>query len=451
MEIKLYNTLSRSKETFKPLKKGAVSMYHCGPTVYDTPHIGNYRTFILNDLIRRTFEYNGYKVDQAMNITDVDDKTIRRSREGNLPLKELTEKYEKLFLEETEKLNILRPQHLVRATEYILSMIELINSLIDKGIAYKASDGVYVSIDKVKNYGELVGLDLSHGSHERIANDEYDKENARDFAVWKFKTADDGGASWETPFGTGRPGWHIECSAMAMNILGPTIDIHTGGMDLIFPHHTNEIAQSESATGQTFVHYWLHGAFMNVSEEKMAKSKNNFYKLSDLLDESISPLGYRYWLLTAHYRSPVNFTFEAVRAAQTALIRLLQLMGSYPEGGAVDAIYRKRFNEFINDDLNIPQAVALAWELIKDPAVSEADKRATLINYDRVFGLKLESAPRAAAEESEIPDEVKALAEAREEARQAKDWKKADALRKEIEARGFTVADDAKGFKLKAS
>ncbi len=424
-------------------------MYHCGPTVYDTPHIGNYRTFILNDLIRRTFEYNGYKVDQAMNITDVDDKTIRRSREEKVPLKELTGKYEKLFLEETEKLNILRPTHLIRATEYIPPMIELVSTLIDRGVAYKASDGVYVSIDKVKNYGSLAGLDLSHGSHERIANDEYDKENARDFAVWKFKTADDGDVAWDAPFGAGRPGWHIECSAMAMKILGTTIDIHTGGMDLIFPHHTNEIAQSESATGQTFVHYWLHGAFMNVSEEKMAKSKNNFLKLSDLLDESISPLGYRYWLLTAHYRSPVNFSFEAVRAAQTALIRLLQLIGSYPEGGSVSVDYQKRFNESINDDLNIPQAVALAWELIKDSNVNDADKRATLIDFDRVFGLKFESAPRV--EEEEIPEEVKVLAEAREEARQAKDWKKADALRKEIEARGFAVKDETGGFKLRSA
>ncbi len=449
MEIQLYNTLTRNKETFKPLKQGEVSIYNCGPTVYDTPHIGNYRTFIMNDLIRRVFEYNDYKVDQVMNITDVDDKTIRRSREEKIPLKELTLKYEKLFIEESEKLNLKRPDHLIRATEYIPAMIELVGTLLANGIAYKASDGVYVNIEKVKDYGTLAKLDLSHDSHERIANDEYDKENARDFAVWKFKTPDDGDVSWDTPFGAGRPGWHIECSAMAMNVLGPTIDIHTGGIDLIFPHHTNEIAQSESATGQPFVHYWLHGAFMTVSDEKMAKSKKNFLKLGDLLDETISPLAYRYWLLTAHYRSPVNFTFEAVRAAQTALIRLLQLVGTYPEGGKIDSSYKNRFQEFINDDLDVPQAIALAWELVKDSNVSEPDKRATLIDFDKVFGLKLDSAPRI--EEEKIPEEIVALAEAREEARQTKDWKKADALRHEIESRGFTIKDETTGFKLRSS
>jgi len=448
MDIKLYNTLSRQKETFKPLKEGAISMYNCGPTVYDTPHVGNYRTFVMNDLIRRVFEYNGYEVNQAMNITDVDDKTIRRSREEKISRAELAQKYEKLFLEGLEAMNILRPQHLVHATDHIPAMIDLISILINKEIAYIADDGVYVSIDRVKKYGELAHLDLSHASHERITNDEYDKENPRDFAVWKFKSDEDGDSSWAAPFGEGRPGWHIECSAMAMKILGATIDIHTGGQDLIFPHHTNEIAQSESATGKTFAHYWMHGGFMQMGDEKMAKSKGHRVGLEYLSEQSISPLGYRYWLLTAHYRSPINFTNEAVKSAQNALIRLIGYVSSYPEGGAPVQAYKERFLEAINDDLNLPKAVALAWELIKDSKQSDPDKRATLLDFDKVFGLKLADAPKFEAEV--IPPEILALVEAREEARKAKDWKKSDALREEIEARGFEMQDTPEGIKVQS-
>ena len=448
MEIQLYNTLSRSKEAFKPQKKGHVSMYNCGPTVYDTPHVGNYRTYVLNDIIRRMFEYNGYVVDQVMNITDVDDKTIRRSREEKISLSELTRKYESLFLEELDLLNILRPQHVLRATEYIFAMIEMIESLIQNGSAYVAKDGVYLSIEKVKDYGALARLDLSKASKERITNDEYDKEDPRDFALWKFKAPEDGDNSWPAPFGEGRPGWHIECSAMSTKLLGPTMDIHTGGADLIFPHHTNEIAQSESATGKHFVDYWMHGGMMNVSDEKMSKSKHNFLKIKELLEASVSPLAYRYWLLTSHYRSPVNFTLEAVRASQSALIRLMAMVADYPEGGNVIPEYRDRFTASINDDLDMPGAIALVWTLTKDPKHTDEDKRATLLDFDKVFGLKLDSVPRVEDEEA-IPDEIKALSDAREESRKGKDWKKADALRHEIESRGFKIIDGASGVRLK--
>ncbi|MFA6079753.1 MAG: cysteine--tRNA ligase, partial [Candidatus Omnitrophota bacterium] len=375
-----------------------------------------------------------------------------------IQLKELTDKYEKIFLEGLLSLNIRLPNHLVHATEYIPEMIGLINELIKKGIAYAAKDGVYVRIEKVKNYGELAHLDLTGTSNsktdqktklvnrERVVNDEYDKTDPRDFALWKFKTEEDGDIFWETPFGTGRPGWHIECSAMSMKLLGPTIDIHTGAIDLIFPHHTNEIAQSESVTGKRFVNYWMHGAFMNINEEKMAKSKNNFFKLDDLAAETISPLAFRYWLLTSHYRSPVNFSYTAVRGAQNALIRLMSLIGSYPEGGSVVAEYKKRFNAFVNDDLDTPQAVALAWELTKDGKISDADKRATLIDFDKVFGLKFDSVKLKAFEA--IPPEIQALADAREEARRKKDWKQADALRAEIESRGFAIDDTPEGIKI---
>jgi len=305
--IKLYNTLTREKDVFRPLMADCVTMYHCGPTVYNSPHIGNYRTFIMNDILRRVFEHNGYKVVQVMNITDVDDKTIRRSKEEGLTLEALTRTYETEFLTDLEKLHIKRPHHLLRATESVHLMINLISTLLDKGVAYKANDGIYIHIDNVKDYGKLASLKLSAESRERIANDEYDKDNPRDFAVWKFASAEE--ISWPAPFGQGRPGWHIECSAMAMDVLGPTIDIHTGGSDLIFPHHTNEIAQSESATGKQFVRYWVHGGFMTMQDEKMAKSKGNVIYLRDLETESISPLAYRYWLLTSHYRSSINFTY----------------------------------------------------------------------------------------------------------------------------------------------
>ncbi|MFA6432375.1 MAG: cysteine--tRNA ligase [Candidatus Paceibacterota bacterium] len=443
MVIKLFNTLSREKETFKPLKSGQVGMYHCGPTVYDTPHLGNYRTFVMGDLIRRVFEYNNYKVTQVMNLTDVDDKTIRRSREESIPLQTLTRKYEDLFLEGLKSLDILLPHHVIRATEHIEGMIKLVQTLIDKGVAYKAADGVYVSINKVKDYGALAHLKLSAETKERIVNDEYDKENPRDFSVWKFRSEDDGDVSWEAPFGAGRPGWHIECSAMSMEILGPTIDIHTGGADLMFPHHTNEIAQSESATGKRFVNYWMHGAFMDIVAEKMAKSKGNIIKLEDLVEHGITPLAYRYWLLTAHYRSPVNFTYEAVKAAQNGLNRLIGALGSYPDGGKAIPAYQERFLGLINDDLDMPQAVALVWELVKDGGCSDADKKATILDFDRVFGLRLGSAIKFEARD--IPDDVKNLRDAREEARKNKDWKKADELRAQLELKGFDVKDTQHG------
>jgi cysteinyl-tRNA synthetase len=450
MDIQLYNTLTHSKDVFVPLKKGVVSMYHCGPTVYDTPHLGNYRTFVMNDLIRRVFEYNGYSVEQAMNITDVDDKTIRRAREEKVLLNVITEKYEKLFLDGLDALHIKRPQHLIRATDYISAMIELISTLLDKGYAYKAVDGVYMSIDKIHTYGELVGLtkQKNDGEHARIKNDEYDKENPRDFAVWKFAVPEDGAAKWSAPFGEGRPGWHIECSAMSMKVLGTTIDIHTGGNDLMFPHHTNEIAQSECATGTQFVRYWIHGAFMNVSNEKMAKSKGNFLKLEDLAASTISPLAYRYWLLTAHYRSPVNFTREAVQGAQNALIRLMTTVSNLPEGGTVSASYIERFKGFINDDVDTAQAIALVWDILKDTGLSGADKRATILDMDKVFGFGLDTLKPV--EDEEIPPEIMALAEAREEARKDKDWVKADALRNEIEERGFVVSDTKDGIKVQS-
>jgi cysteinyl-tRNA synthetase len=449
MDIKIYNTRSRSIETFSPIKKGELSMYSCGPTVYNTPHIGNYRTFVLSDLIRRVFEYNGYAVTQVMNITDVDDKTIRASREEHITRNELAQKYEKLFLEGLASLNVEKPTQMLRATEHIQEMIALIGQLLEKGAAYKAEDGIYMSIAKVHEYGALAHIHISDHVQERVANDEYDKENPRDFALWKFKTVDDGDSFWPAPFGEGRPGWHIECSAMSMKALGPTFDIHSGAIDLVFPHHVNEIAQSETATGKQFVHYWMHGAFVNMTDEKMSKSKGNVIKLETLADQSISPLSYRYWLLTAHYRSPIDFSFDAVSAAQTALIRLLAHVAEYPEGGTVIPEYRDKFQAAINNDLDMPKAVATTWDLVKDSGHTPENKRVTLLDFDRVLGLNLSAVPKAAPiaklAANEIPPEIQVLVDARNAAREKKDWKKADALRAEIESRGYTIKDTTAG------
>lgn len=452
MPIFIHNTLSGEKEEFKPLKKGKVGMYNCGPTVYDNAHIGNLRTNTMYDIVRRVFEYNKYEVTEVMNLTDVDDKTIRRSKEKGQTLEQLTDHYTTLFLADIHSMNILTPHQLLSARDSVNDMIEIVSTLLKNGTAYESKDGIYFSISKSKDYGKLAKLKLTDEVRERIANDEYDKDNPRDFALWKFWSEEDGDVVWEAPFGKGRPGWHIECSAMSTKALGPTIDIHAGGTDLIFPHHTNEIAQSEAATGQHFVNYWIHGGFMNVNDVKMVKSKNNFLKLADLEENGISPLAYRYWLLTSHYRAQVNFTLEAVKSAQTAFIRLVEAFVRLGEvthehihahGELRD--YRAEFLEKINDDFNMPEAVALTWEMIKDHSIEAKEKVAILLEFDKVLGLGLQGVMNM---KEEIPAEIVALAEARELARQAKEWDKSDAMRKEIEERGYEIKDVEGSFKL---
>jgi cysteinyl-tRNA synthetase len=461
MSIHIHNTLTGEKQEFVPIDKDKVSIYSCGPTVYDTAHIGNFRTFITNDLIRRVFEYNGFFVKHAMNITDIDDKTIRRSHDEGKTLEQLTRHYETLFLSDIHSLNILTPHRVLRATDHIKEMIEMISILLEKDIAYISKDGVYFSIGKFPEYGNLAKLKIELNDtsvlHERIANDEYEKENPRDFALWKFHTEDDGDVKYDAPFGAGRPGWHIECSAMSTWALGPSIDIHTGGTDLIFPHHTNEIAQSEACTDKPFVKYWAHTAFMNVDDTKMSKSKGNFFKLADIEEAGISPLAFRYWLLTAHYRSQINFTVEAVKAAQTAFIRFVETFIRLGEvehehihASANPRDYKVEFLAKINDDFNLPEALALSWELIKDHSVEAHEKVELLLDFDKVFGFGLQAVMDMKKEEKDsIPLEVTALVEARELARKSKDFVQADALRKEIESRGYEVKDTENGPEVK--
>lgn len=456
--IYIYNTLSGKKEEFKPIEKDKVGIYNCGPTVYDTAHIGNLRTFVMYDITRRVFEYNKYFVTQVMNITDVDDKTINRSMKENISLQQLTRHYETLFIADLHSLNILTPHKLLSARDHIKEMIEMISILLEKGKAYVSKDGVYFSIGLSKNYGQLAKLNIDPTDtttlKERIVNDEYEKENPRDFALWKFYTKEDGEVYWDAPFGKGRPGWHIECSAMSTKALGSTIDIHTGAVDLIFPHHTNEIAQSEAISEKHFVNYWIHSAFMNVHDEKMSKSKGNFIKLADIENEGISPLAFRYWILTSHYRSQVNFTIEAVKAAQTAYIRFVEafirLQEVKNEHIHIVEQPKKYLEEFIlkiNDDFNTPEIIALAWELIKDHSIEAKEKIKLLLEFDMILGLGLHAVVNM--QKNEIPLEITALAETRIEARKNGEWDKADALRKEINNRGYEIKDTENGFEIK--
>ncbi|TSC70965.1 MAG: cysteinyl-tRNA synthetase [Parcubacteria group bacterium Gr01-1014_46] len=441
MKIFLQNTLTGEKEEFKPLKEGVVKMYNCGPTVYDYAHIGNFRTFIFSDILRRMFEYNNYKVDAVMNITDVDDKTIKRSQSEGVSLQTLTRKYEDLFFKDLASLNIERFPKTPRATESIPEMISLIEKMLENGTAYKSSDGVYFDIKKSVGYGKLANLKLENETKERIVNDEYDKENARDFSLWKFYDEKDGDVVFDAPFGKGRPGWHIECSAMSMsNLHTETIDIHTGGSDLIFPHHTNEIAQSEAVTGKTFVKYWMHSGFITVDGKKMSKSLGNIFTLENLKEKNIESLAYRYFVLGAHYSTLLNFTWETLDGAQTALRRLREKVTSFPDGGKV---VETEFNTFINDDLDTPKALALIWDLIKDDSISNEDKRATILDFDRILGLKLDK-----KEVIEIPDEVKGLINERDKARASKDFAKSDELRQKIESLGFEIKDTKDGTEI---
>jgi len=341
MALKLFNTLGRRWEVFTPIDASEVKIYSCGPTVYDYPHLGNYRAYLAADILKRALIYNGYKVKQVMNITDVDDKTIKNSQIAGKSLSEFTNFYTQAFFRDRDTLNILPATIYTKASDYIPQMVKLIEELLAKNYAYKTAEGnVYFSIQSYAEYGQLAQVkpgNLETNAAGRLnLNDEYEKESVQDFALWKAWTPEDGEVYWETSLGKGRPGWHIECSAMSMENLGQHFDIHTGGVDNIFPHHENEIAQSQCATGHQFVNYWLHNEWLLVEGKKMAKSADNFYTLRDILEKGYSPLAYRYLTLTTHYRKPLNFTWESLSAAQTALTRLQDKLLEIEEGGEVD-------------------------------------------------------------------------------------------------------------------
>ncbi|MBI2564915.1 cysteine--tRNA ligase [Candidatus Woesearchaeota archaeon] len=465
MPLKFYNTLTRKKEVFKPLEKGNVKLYTCGPTVYNYAHIGNFRSYVFADLLKRYLKYKGYSVKHVMNITDVDDKTIRDSQKSGVSLKEFTEKYTNAFMEDVKMLNIEFADVFPKATETIPEMVELINKLLEKGRAYKAEDGsIYYSVEKFKKYGRLANIDLKKlraGASERVSADEYDKEHVQDFALWKSWDEKDGDVFWETYIGKGRPGWHVECSAMSMKFLGESFDMHTGGVDLIFPHHQNEIAQSEGATGKTFVKYWLHNEWLVVDGKKMSKSAGNFYTLRDVLAKGHEPLAVRYVLLSTHYRQQLNFTFEGIEASKNAIQRLQDFMLRLKEAHAnktnlevkkLISKTKKEFAKSLDDDLEVSSALATVFELVKEintlfEDISKKDAelvRECMLEFDKVLGLGLEKVG-----EEKLSTELQNLIDKREKAREEKDWKKSDDIRAELQKKGILLEDTPHGVRWK--
>jgi cysteinyl-tRNA synthetase len=464
MAFRIYNTMSRSKEELRPIDGKQVRMYTCGPTVYNYAHIGNFRAYMFEDLLRRYIKFCGFEVVQVQNLTDVDDKTIRASIEQGLPLREYTKKYIEAFFDDLAKLNIEPAEHYPAATDYIPEMISLIETLFEKGYAYQSEDGsVYYSIDKFAEYGKLAHLDREGmQSGARVDQDEYDKDNAADFALWKAYVPEDGDVVWDSPWGRGRPGWHIECSAMSMKLLGESFDIHTGGVDNIFPHHEDEIAQSEAATGKPYSKYWMHCGYLVVDGRKMSKSLGNFYTLREILDKGYTGREVRYELLSGHYRQSLNFAFKSLDANRAALKRLDEFLakikeaiGAETQAGDLPAWAsgtRAGFAAAMNDDMNISGAMAAIFDTVHagNKAMAESPvtgKEALAVfnlwqELDTVLGLLV-------PQEEEIPSEVVELLEARTIARAEKNWAESDRIRDALAEQGWTVKDTPEGPKLR--
>ena len=457
-DILLTNALSKKKELFVPIKRGKVGMYHCGPTVYDYAHIGNLRSYVFADILRRTLEAGGYKVKQVINITDIghlssevgdgdDDKMVRGLKREGLPmtldgLQKLADKYEDAFKKDLKLLNIeTKGTKFPRASKHLKDDEKLIKELDKKGLVYKTGDGLYFDTSKINDYGKLGGLTPIDESRARVTDGE--KRNARDFALWKFSK--EGRMGFKSSYGLGYPGWHIECSAMSMKYLGRTFDIHTGGIDHIPVHHNNEIAQSEHATGKDFAHYWLHNAFVNIDSEKMAKSVGNFLTLSSLVEKGYSPLAYRYFLLGARYSAPQNFTWEALDGAANALAGLRREINDLENKSGIMVKKLKqdyRSIDIVSDDLDTPKLVAAVWNTLGSEA-SAKEKLSFIKSVDEILGLELFS--NKLAIEPVISKEVERLVEERRKARGAKDFKKSDELRLKIEKKGYEVLDSAEG------
>ena len=463
MAIRLFNTLTRMIEAFEPLVAGKVDMYTCGPTVYNYAHIGNFRAYVFEDLLRRHLKYRGYRVTQVMNLTDVEDKIIRGCRETGKPLKELTAPFVQAFFEDLDVLGAERAEHYPAATDHIPEMVELIKTLRDKGHTYEAGGSIYFRLSSFPEYGRLSHFDMSQlkqGASGRVDVDEYSSEDARDFALWKAYDEQDGTVFWETEIGKGRPGWHIECSAMSMKYLGSTFDIHTGGVDNMFPHHENEIAQSECATGRPFVKYWLHCAHLVVEGRKMAKSLGNFFTLRDLVEAGHKPLAIRWVLIATHYRQPNNFTFEALDAANQSLnrirdfrLRLGEIRGSGSDLEKETVACEEAFGNALDDDLNISAALGAVFDFIRDTNKSidrnevggEGAQRA-LAMLDRLNAVTGVFAPPT---EPEVPQEVIDLVKERQQARRDKDFARADVIRGELTRKGWVVEDTPDGPRVK--
>jgi cysteinyl-tRNA synthetase len=462
MTIYLHNTATGKKEEFKPLKKTLLgkpiaSMYHCGPTVYDYVHTGNLRAAVFTDTIRRLFDASGYKVNQVMNITDIghlssdadegEDKMTKALIREKKPLtldamKELADFYAAAFIRDIKALNVLVPMKMPKASEHIKEDIAIIRKLESKGLVYKTHSGVYFDTSKINDYGKLGGITQADESESRIGV-MTDKKHPRDFSLWKLNTA----IGWQSPWGKGFPGWHIECSAMSMKYLGETFDIHTGGIEHIPIHHNNEIAQSEHASGKTFANYWLHNAHLVMSNEKMAKSIGNVVYLKTIIEKGYSPLAYRYFILGARYSTQLNFTWEALDAAETAYKRLKNSIQELPNEGSIHEDTWKKALLLASDDLDTPKVVALVWDILRDGAISPADKKATILKIDSLLGLALDK-PQPKTVEEKIPQNVLDLVKERDEARKAKNFAKSDLIRDQIAKLGYEVKDTPEGQKI---
>ena len=461
--MKLYNTLSRQKEEFKPIREGIVSIYSCGPTVYQYAHIGNLRTYVFMDILRRVLQYNGYELKHVMNITDVghlvadadegEDKMMKTARETQKSPWEIAAYYTGVFFNDIAELNIGKPEFTPRATEHISEMLAFVEELVRKDYAYETSDGIYFDIMKFKDYGKLSGLDLEGQIAGARVDVNEEKRHPADFALWK-KAPKEHIMQWPSPWGMGYPGWHIECSAMSRKYLGDVFDIHTGGVDHIPVHHENEIAQSEALLDEPAVHYWLHGEFLLVDNGKMSKSLGNTYTVADLKQKGFSPLAYRYMCLNANYRSKLNFTWDGLKAAQVSLDRLLEGVISHKNAkedvkldSGVIAAFEKEFEDAINDDLNIPRALGVAWNAARYGTKS-GELYKLLLNMDKVFGLDFDKAEeKPAADVPELDPEIEELVNQRQQARKDKNWKLADEIRGKLNDMGIQLEDTPQGVK----
>ena len=444
--MRVHNSLTRRVEDLVPIADNEIRLYTCGPTVYNFAHIGNFRAYAFEDVLRRVILFNGMKIRQVMNLTDVDDKTIRGANAAGVPLRDYTKTYKDAFFADLKTLNIQPAEVYPAATDHIPEMIALVERLVEKGVAYKSDDGsVYFGVRKFPGYGKLAHIDFDNQlTGARCAADEYDKENVGDFALWKAWEPSDGPVGWDSPWGRGRPGWHIECSAMSMKYLGETFDLHTGGIDNLFPHHENEIAQAEAATGKPFVKTWMHCAHLRVNGEKMSKSLGNFYTLRDLMEKGWSGREIRYVLVNAHYRSGLNFAFDALEDARRSLERIDRCVAKATEG-AVPAWAAARLDEFsaaVNDDLNMPKAFAALFALVRDANVNGAEGTLGVFRrMDEVLGVIFFGAKAA----DDIPADVQAMLDARAAARAEKNWAESDRLRDAIAAAGWVVTDSKSG------
>ena len=455
MNLRLYDTYTRSVRDFAPLNPGEVGLYTCGPTVYDYAHIGNLRTYIFEDILKRVLSLNGYQVKHVMNITDVghltsdadegEDRMEKGSRRTGMTAWEIADLYTQEFRKDLQRLNIIEPTVWCRATDHIAEQVAMIQCIEEKGFTYKTSDGVYFDTSKLQDYGTLGRLDIE-GLQAGARIEMGEKHHPTDFALWKFSPpGQKRQMEWDSPWGTGFPGWHIECSAMSAKYLGPLFDIHCGGEDHITVHHTNEIAQTEACYGTRLANFWMHGYFLQIDEARMGKSVGNFLRVQTLIERGYDPLAWRMFCLNAHYRAKLNFTWDGLDGAATSLERLRNTVFDWGAPGEVDGEYRQKFLETVNDDLNMPRAIALTWELVKSD-LPEATKKATILLFDQVLGLRL--AEWRPTEET-IPEAIITLVQQRQQARQEKRWKDADVLRDQVTGAGYEIEDTPQGPRLR--